>query len=124
MDPKVLLGELTEQEVTEVDRPDAVGALFEAEVLVLKRSTHEELPPVEANGPRGTDEAHKVMARILGRGQRTRIRAGRRLPPPRGGLLSQRLMRTFIVMGLREVVWVNSGTFGCDDMVRSPAACR
>ena len=26
--------------------------------------------------------------------------------------------------GLREVVWVNSGTFGCDDMVRSPAACR
>ena len=29
-----------------------------------------------------------------------------------------------INLGLREVVWVNSGTLGCDDMVRSPAACR
>jgi len=32
--------------------------------------------------------------------------------------------RYIIIVGLREVVWVNSGTFGCDDMVRSPAACR
>ena len=104
MDPKVLLGKLPEQELTEVDRPDAVGALFEADVLVLKRSTHEELPPVEANGPRGTDQAHEVMARILGRGQRTRIRSSRRLPPPRGGLLSQRLVRTFIVISVAEPI--------------------
>src|SRR5439155_22607776 len=104
MDPKVLLGKLPEQELTEVDRPDAVGALFEPDVLVLKRSTHEELPPVDANGPRGTDHAPEVMASILGGGQRTRIRSSRRLPPPRPGLVSQRLVRTVIVISLVEPV--------------------
>ena len=33
-------------------------------------------------------------------------------------------IRRSIISALREVVWVNSGTFGCDGMLRSPAACR
>jgi len=46
---------------------------------MLKRATYEQLPSVEANGPRGTHESHEVMAGILGAGQRARILAGRRL---------------------------------------------
>src|SRR5712691_1425598 len=66
--------ELTKQEVIEIDRPDAVGALFEADVFMLKSSAHEQLPSVEANGPRGTDEPNEVMAWILGGAQqRARI---------------------------------------------------
>ena len=83
MDPKVPFGELTEQEVTEIDRPNAVGTLFEADVFMLQRASHEQLPAVEPNGPRGTDEPNDVMARIFRGGQRARIHAGRRLPKPR-----------------------------------------
>ena len=42
---------------------------------MLKRATYEQLPSVEANGPRGTHESHEVMAGILGAGQRARILA-------------------------------------------------
>lgn len=104
MDPKVLLREFTEQEVTEIDRPDAVGTLFEADVFMLQRSAHEQLPSVEANGPRGTDEPNEVMAWIFGGGQRARILAGRRLPKPRGSLLSQRLVRSLMVVGVAEPI--------------------
>src|SRR5216683_1064544 len=104
MDPKVPLGELTEQEVTEIDRPNAVGTLFEADVFMLQRAGHEQLPAVEPNGPRGTDEPNDVMARIFRGGQRARIYAGRRLPKPRGALLTQGFVRSFMVVGVAEPI--------------------
>src|SRR5713226_1130122 len=104
MDPKVPLGELTEQEVTEIDRPNAVGTLFEADVFMLQRASHEQLPAVEPNGPRGTDEPNDVMARIFRGGQRARIHAGRRLPKPRGALLTQGFVRSFMVVGVAEPI--------------------
>src|SRR5574341_447434 len=102
VEAKVPLGKLTEQEVVEVDRPDPVRRLLEADVLIVQSSAQKELPAVEPNGPAGSYEPDQVMTGIFRLGQRARILARRRLPEARGRLLSQRLVRALMVVRAAE----------------------
>src|SRR5437667_11986159 len=101
-DPEVPLGKFTEQEIGEVHRPHPVATLLQPEVLVLKRSAQEYLTTPEANRPRGAHQPHQMMARVLGRRQRLRILARRRVPSASRGLLAQRLVRPLVIIGVAK----------------------
>src|SRR5438477_10704948 len=90
-DLKVPFGELAEQDIGEVHRPDAVAALFQSDVLVLQRSAQEELTTPETNRPSRAHQPNHVMARVLR--QHARILAPRRSPPAGRRLLAQGLVR-------------------------------
>src|SRR4026207_745481 len=95
---KVALGEPAKQHIEEVHRPDAVAALFQPDVLVLERSTQEDLPTPEANRPRRAHKPNLVMARVLRFWQRPRILAPRRMPPAGRRLLAQRLVGPLVIV--------------------------
>src|SRR5262245_29904609 len=103
-DSKVPLGELAEQDIGEVHRPDSVAALFKADVLVLERSTQEELAPPEANRPPRAHQPNHVMARVLRRRQHARILAPRWSPLAGRRLLAQGFVRPLVIVGLAK--WV------------------
>src|SRR5262245_15909369 len=82
----------------------AVAALFKADVLVLERSTQEELAPPEANRPPRAHQPNHVMARVLRRRQHARILAPRWSPLAGRRLLAQGFVRPLVIVGLAK--WV------------------
>lgn len=49
---------------SEVDKPDAVGDLFEADVMTLERAGHEDLSAIPGNGGVLGDSSDLEVARV------------------------------------------------------------
>lgn len=64
-DDEVSLVEASEKDGAEVDRPDAVVDLLEADVVLLERIGDEEQSLLEPKGPGAGDEADLEVAGIL-----------------------------------------------------------
>jgi hypothetical protein len=59
--------EPSQQNPTEMNRPDAVVNLLEADGVLLQRVGNEEQPPLEPKGPGVRDALHDEMSGILDR---------------------------------------------------------
>src|SRR5439155_1344790 len=102
-----LLGQLVEfaeQDVVEVDRPHAVSGFLKPDVVLFQGLREEELLRLEAEGARVRDEAHQVMAGVLGVRQATRVGARRRSPDGRRRLLAEGFVRPLVVVLRAEAV--------------------
>src|SRR5881296_3227860 len=104
VDPEVPLVEFAEQDVVEVDRPHAVSGFLKPDVVLFQGLREEELLRLEAEGARVRDEAHQVMAGVLGVRQATRVRARRRSPDGRRRLLAEGFVRPLVVVLRAEAV--------------------
>jgi len=104
IDAEVLLRELAEQEGAEIDGPDPVGGLLEADVLVIQGPTQKELTPPEANGSGGADEPDEMVPGIVRFRERARIPPRRWLPQTRRRPLRQGLMWPLVVVRVAEGV--------------------
>src|SRR5213078_3616146 len=80
VDPEVPLMEFPEQDVVEVDGPHPVGSFLQSDVVLFQGLREEELLRFEAERACIRDEAHQVMAGVLGVRQAARVRARRRVP--------------------------------------------
>src|SRR5213594_4751668 len=98
VDPEVPLVEFAEQDVVEVDRPHAVSGFLKPDVVLFQGLREEELLRLEAEGARVRDEAHQVMAGVLGVRQATRVGARRRSPDGRRRLLAEGFVRPLVVV--------------------------
>jgi len=65
-----------DEDVAEVDRPDAILNLIETHVLALERGGQEEQPSPEAEGAAAGDPLHEIVPRVLDRRQVPWIRSG------------------------------------------------
>ena len=93
-----------QEDVAEVDGPDAILDLLEAEDLLLERVRDEEQALLEPDRPRVRHSLGNVMARVLDRRDVPRVRAGRRLIDRGGRPAPEKLVRTLFVVEDAEPV--------------------
>src|SRR5437899_654789 len=98
VDPEVPLMEFPEQDVVEVDGPHPVGSFLQSDVVLFQGLREEELLRFEAERACIRDEAHQVMAGVLGVRQAARVRARRRVPDGSRRLLAECFMRPLVVV--------------------------
>ena len=93
-----------EQHLAEVDRPDAVGDLFEADGMLLERVRDEEQALLEVDGAGIGDAFHDELPGVLERRQGARVRAGGGTVERRRCLSLEGLVGALVVVEVAEVV--------------------
>src|SRR5437867_7761652 len=104
VDPEVPLMEYPEQDVVEVDGPHPVGSFLQSDVVLFQGLREEELLRFEAERACIRNEAHQVMAGVLGVRQAARVRARRRVPDGGRRLLPERFVRPLVVVLIAEAL--------------------
>jgi len=94
----------SQEYVAEVERPNAVIDLFEADAMLLERGREIEQPGLEANGAGVGDPLHEEVPGIFERGQCAGIRARRRAVERAGRPPAQKLVGPFVVVLLAKPV--------------------
>ena len=93
-----------EEDVAEVDGPDPIVDLVEADNLLLERVRDEEQALFESDGPRVRHPLGNVMARVLDRRHVPRVGTTRRLVQRGGRPAPEKLVRTLVVVEDAEPV--------------------
>ena len=90
--------EPSQQDSTEVNRPDAIVHFLEADGVLLQRVADEEQARLEPERSGVRDALHEEVSGILDGRQRSGVRAGRRPIARRGRGPSQELVRPLLVV--------------------------
>jgi hypothetical protein len=87
-----------QEDVAEVDGPDAIVDFLEAEDMLLERVRDKDQALLESDRSRVRHPLGNVMARVLDRREGPGVQAGRRLVQRGGRSAAEKLVRAFIVV--------------------------